>query len=268
MRIAFYIFLNAVLLGFSYKAVGSDSDLLSSISADRQDLAIVEYLEPGEPSAEAAATYSRPMKPVNAFGTVFSGDVGFKEGFRDRIAIWTHDPLMRPHDAVQIFRKLTGALEGEFGEGEVIDNIPNYGDGSEVKSSASLWFLRDEIVVLRLDQYSSRGGISLVRENSESWRNSMGADESVFWSKALDEKSEPQRQPESSKEHSPKWVTNEPLPTVSEPDTADNRGATQAESDAQNEERETPTWPLLLGAIAVLSVAVILVRAFMRGRAP
>jgi hypothetical protein len=96
------------------------------------------------------------------------------------MAMWTHDALMRPHDAFRVFRKLTGALEGEFGEGRLVDDIPNRGDGSEVQSSVSPWFLGDEIVVLRLDRYSSRAGVGLVRENAESWQNSTGADESFF----------------------------------------------------------------------------------------
>ena len=43
--------------------------------------------------------------------------------------------------------------------------------------------------------------------------------------------------------------------------------SSQPETTLRNGESETPSWPLVLGAIAVLGVAIILVRAFMRGRA-
>jgi hypothetical protein len=51
------------------------------------------------------------------------------------------------------------------------------------------------------------------------------------------------------------------------PGLASETETAQPETTLRNEESEAPTWPLVLGGIAVLGVAVILVRAFMRGRA-
>ena len=50
------------------------------------------------------------------------------------------------------------------------------------------------------------------------------------------------------------------------PGLASDPPPSQPETTLRNEETETPTWPLILGAIAVLCVAVILFRAFLRGR--
>lgn len=49
------------------------------------------------------------------------------------------------------------------------------------------------------------------------------------------------------------------------PGLAKKAETSQPETALQNEESKTPTWPLVLGAIAVLGVTVILVRTFMRG---
>ncbi|MGJ8634819.1 MAG: hypothetical protein ACSHX7_12955 [Luteolibacter sp.] len=51
------------------------------------------------------------------------------------------------------------------------------------------------------------------------------------------------------------------------PDLAGGAETTLPEATLRNEETETAWWPLILGALAVLGVAVILVRVFMRGRA-
>ena len=57
------------------------------------------------------------------------------------------------------------------------------------------------------------------------------------------------------------------IETPSKPDPARGAEPPQPEATLQNEESETTRWPLILGALAVLGVAVILVRAFLRGRA-
>lgn len=267
MKITFYFWLNIVILGVVFEALGADSDLLNRITVDRRDSAILENLESGVMPADAAESHSLPMKPVSAFGAVFSGEVVFKEGVRDRIAMWTHDPLMKPRDGIELFGEMSSALKRKFGAGKVVDDIPNYGDGSEVKSSASLWFLQDEVVVLRLDQYSSRAGIILVRQEAKSWRANMGADESVFWSQTSDRKSEPQRQSESLRQQSPSRIVNEPFPPGSEPEIADHMEMSPVETGGPSEGRDAFFWLLILGIIVVLGVAVIVIRAFMRGRA-
>lgn len=61
---------------------------------------------------------------------------------------------------------------------------------------------------------------------------------------------------------SPKVETDAPRNTA----LASEDEISQSETTLGNEESETPTWPLVLGAIVVLGVVVILVRAFIRGR--
>lgn len=57
------------------------------------------------------------------------------------------------------------------------------------------------------------------------------------------------------------------LPFDQVPEARPEEGGREAPSNEVGEKSEIPSWPLVLGAIAVLGVAVILVRAFMRGRA-
>jgi len=49
------------------------------------------------------------------------------------------DQSTTPEDGVELFEKMASALRNEFGQGKAIARIPNYGDASDVKSTAVLF---------------------------------------------------------------------------------------------------------------------------------
>ena len=161
----------------SCDAANADENLLDLINQKQEPLTLQPYLEPGSVDAMTTAEARHKLKPINAFGSIFTGEAVLKNAVPDQILVWTHDPSISPGAGLDLFEALTDALERELGVSRRIHEIPNYGDGSDVKSSAILWIIGSDIILLKLDRYSSRSGISIVRQSSESWRSGMGADE-------------------------------------------------------------------------------------------
>lgn len=197
MKSVLYLLLAVICLVLSCDAANADENLIDLIKQKQEPMALQPYLEPSSVDAMTSAEARHKLKPINAFGSIFTGEVVLKNAVPDQILVWTHDPSISPSAGLDLFEALTDALERELGVSRRIHEIPNYGDGSDVKSSAILWFIGSDIILLKLDRYSSRSGISIVRQSSESWRSGMGADESTFWSQTLDSKAGQHLEPQS-----------------------------------------------------------------------
>jgi hypothetical protein len=188
MKAEFYFFPFAAcmamltLLGQSH---GGDAELLEIIKKGQPSSTVWKIFETGPESSNSTGEQGRTLKPVSAFGSSFAARLTFKGTVQDKLAMWTDDPSMAPQAGLQLFEKMVTAFNRALGQGKVIAHIPNHGDASEVKSTAVLWFMGPDIVLLQLDQYPSRAGIKVVRSSRESWRGGMGADESEFWERTL-----------------------------------------------------------------------------------
>lgn len=164
---------------------GGDAELLEIIKEAPLPSKMLKIDETGPVSPNASEDQNRTLKPIRAFGSSFAARLTFKGTVQDKLALWTDDPAMAPQTGLPLFEKMATAFKSEFGQGKVIASIPNHGDASDVKSTAVLWFIGPDIVLLQLDQYPSRAGIKVVRSSRESWRSGMGADESDFWEQTL-----------------------------------------------------------------------------------
>lgn len=164
---------------------GGDAELLEMIKEAPLPSKMLKIDETGPASPNASGDRSRTLKPIRAFGSSFAARLTFKGTVQDKLALWTDDPSMAPRAGLPLFEKMATAFNSEFGQGKVIASIPNHGDASEVKTTAVLWFMGPDIVLLQLDQYPSRAGLKVVRCSRESWRSGMGADESDFWEQTL-----------------------------------------------------------------------------------
>ncbi|MFC7337451.1 hypothetical protein ACFQY0_09715 [Haloferula chungangensis] len=142
------------------------------------------------------------------------------------------------------------------------------------------------------NQYSSAGEPALemvslaeyLRENAPSWRsvevtsafnlrNQHKRPEEIERIEEIEKLTRNEAEGELRSRLGHREVADEPSNPKVETDAPRNTGlasedeTSQPETNLRNGESETPSWPLVLGAIAVLGVAVILVRAFLRGRA-
>ncbi len=188
MKIRCYYLVSVAFFFLTYTALSADADLVTLLKGGQQSSEISKYLEPGPMPSQPKDEHSRTLRAVIAFGHVFEGEVTFKVDAQAKLLMWTQDPSIPPQAGVELFEKIARVLKSQYGPGKNIASIPNYGDASDVKSTAVLWLLETDIVLLKLEQYPSRAGISIVKRSSESWRSSMGADESEFWAQTLDSK--------------------------------------------------------------------------------
>lgn len=168
----------------------AEETLLELFTQQQTPTGLQKYLEHSFAEIKTTPDGNYMVTPFGALGNDFAGEIVLKNGVPDRIAIWTREPSISPTAGLELFEGLAGILERELGESKRIHDIPNYGDGSNPKSSAFLWFIDSEMIMLQLVRYSSRSRVSIVRKSSESWRGRMGADESIFWHQTLDWKPE------------------------------------------------------------------------------
>ncbi|MEN9285532.1 MAG: hypothetical protein RLZZ179_3025 [Verrucomicrobiota bacterium] len=249
MKFISYLSLAAACLVHVSSAYSADADLVGLIKEARRASAMEPYLEQITVTPQTKDDQRRALKPISAFGGVFDGEVAFKAETQSELRLWTKEPLLSPEAASELFDKMARSLKSELGQGRTVANVPNYGDVAEVKSTAVLWLIGTDIVFLHLERYPSRGGIGVVRRNSEAWRNSMGADESDFWVKTLDPKINAEPRPERHAELTlSKSINPPPTPQLSSPTKAPSTSPTSTPSDE-------PTSPTPWSVIVVLIVA-------------
>ena len=186
MKVILYFPLVAVYLILATRVSCADADLVDPIKGYQQSSTILSFLKSETKPSQITDGENRPLKCIIAFGYAFDGELDFNDGVQTKLLMWTQEPLITPEAGADLFEKMANALRIAFGQGSRIGSIPNYGDASDVKSTAVFWTIGSDIVLLQLDRYPSRAGINLVRRSSESWRSSMGADESEFWVRTLD----------------------------------------------------------------------------------
>lgn len=250
MKITPYLSLAAVFLIIASKACSADADLVGLIKGGQQSSAILKYLEPNSAPSQATDEHFWSLKRIIAFGGAFEGELSFNGDVQAKLLMWTQDPSITPQAGVEVFEKMVSALRREFGQGKVIASIPNYGDASDVKSTAVLWPIETDIVLLQLDRYPSRAGINVMRQSSESWRSSMGADESDFWAQTLDPKTDVETPPDIEWQHAPS-IGSAPVLFQSETKREPNEETPPSVGSG------APTLTTPLSIIAVLTVAAI-----------
>jgi hypothetical protein len=256
MKILLYLTLVAVNLILSTIASGADADLVNLIKGDQQSSTILSFLKPESKPSQITDGENRPLKRIIAFGYAFDGELDFNGGVQTKLLMWTQEPLITPKAGADLFEKMANALRIVFGQGNRIASIPNHGDASDVKSTAVFWTIGADIVLLQLDKYTSRAGINIVRRSSESWRSSMGADESEFWMRTLDELKDIEPSPEIPRQNS---QGNESPPVaapspVVEPPTPKTAPEVKPTTSTPGDE---PTSSITWSVIAILIAAVI-----------
>lgn len=239
-------------------AYSADADFIGLIKEVRQASAIANYLEPSPVPSGIADGQRRMLKPISAFGGIFDGEVSFRAGTQNEIRMWTREALLSPQDALELFHKIASSLKSELGQGRTVANIPNYGDASDVKSTAVLWFIGTDVVLLHLDQYPRRGGIGLVRCSGDAWRSSMGADESDFWVQTLDSKTGNESRPETQAQQVPGKGVNAPITTHSEASSASE--AKPAPPPSKEPTSSTPWSIIVVLIVAALGLLWLLVK--------
>jgi LPXTG-motif cell wall-anchored protein len=241
-----YILLTAALLAQVSSASGADAELIGLIKEARQASAMVAYLEPSVLPPRTGDVQRRALKPIRAFGGIFEGEAAFSEGRQNELLLWIKEPSISPRTALEVFDKIASSLKSELGQGRIVANIPNYGDAADVKSTAVLWLVGTDIVLLRLDLYPSRGGIEVARRHSEGWRNSMGADESDFWVRTLNSGANDESGEDTEAQQVPSKTTNSPITNHLSPK---NGPRVKPLSTPIEETASSPPWSIIIGLI-------------------
>jgi hypothetical protein len=258
MKFISYLSLTAACLAQVSSAYSADADLISLIKEARHASAIVVYLEPSAMPPHATDVERRTLKPISAFGGVFDGEVTFRVETQNETRLWTKEPLLSPQAASELFDKVASSLKSELGQGWTVANIPNYGDASDVKSTAVLWFIGTEVILLHLERYPWRGGIGVVRCSGESWHNSMGADESNFWTQTLSSIANEESRADTQAKQAPGKAINAPITTHSPSRSAPE--VKPALSPGDGPASSTP-WSIIVALImAVISLLWLLVK--------
>jgi hypothetical protein len=250
MKLISYFSLAAACFAHVSIAYSADADLIGLIKDIRQTSAIMTHLEPSPEPSGTTDGQRRILKPISAYGGIFDGLVSFKAGIQNETRLWTREPLLSPEAALKLFDKIASSLKSELGQGRTVANIPNYADASDVKSTAVLWLIETEIILLHVDQYPRRGGVGLVRCSREAWRSSMGADESDFWEQALDSKTGDESLPETQEQQAPGKSVNAPITTHSEESNAPEAKPTATPSE---EPASSTPWSIIVVLIVAAS---------------
>ncbi len=174
----------------------------------------------------------------------------------------------------KVFAEMTRVIAAECGEADLFE-VPNFEDATERTHSMRAWKDETSILVLQKTESPGRLEIDIRHVDLDHFTSNLGADFGSFVLAQLETKSGelsiPASAPSSRESETDDSPVEQDQETANElghePDLADGEKSDQDETAVQNEEGGTITWPLVFGAIAVFGVAVILVRAFLRGRA-
>lgn len=172
-----------------------------------------------------------------------------------------------------VFDQIRKSIVSQSGESEAIE-VPNFQDATERTGSLYSWKNSGGILILEIVHSPSRAEIVIQHSNLDYFVANLGADTGAYLLPKLEANSGDLKI--SASTPSPREPKNENLTVEQdqEPEAqqrpnglAGGEKSQQTKTTSQKQESKTPTWPLVLGAIAVLGIAAILVRAFVRGRA-
>lgn len=178
-----HLVLAAVILakGLSY---GSDDDLVKLMTTSLNGAGVGAYLEPSSPLPGSDES-RRKLKQIEAFGIRFSGQAAFKETSLQSVTLWCDEAQLAPDAALKLFSQVSSALRPRIGEGKLINDVPSFEDAVDPKKQVMLWPDGSEMIVLSVNAYPTRAGLSLQRIGRSLWREEMGADQGVFWDRTL-----------------------------------------------------------------------------------
>lgn len=172
-----------------------------------------------------------------------------------------------------VFDQIRKSIISQSGESEAIE-VPNFQDATERTGSLYSWKNGGGILILEIVQSPSRTEIIIQHSNFDYFIANLGADTGAYLLPKLEANSGDLNisasapSPQEPESEDPTVEQDQKPESRQEPDgLASGDKSPQSEPTSHKEKSETPTWVLILGAIAVLGVAVILVRAFIRGRA-
>ncbi len=179
-----------------------------------------------------------------------------------------------PADIHELFNRILKSLTSQHGEAGSIE-VPNFQDATERTGSLYAWKNKEAILVLQKIQ--SPGQIEIVIQMSrfDYFASNLGADTGSFLLPEIQAKSGELKIAESAS--SPTGPSANDLPVEKnrkvesgksrEPDLEGEGKPVQIDPTVQEGKNDGRSWTIILGAIAALGVAVILGRAFLRGRA-
>lgn len=168
-------------LGASY---GSENDLVNLIATSLKGAGISAHLEPSS-SLQGSDASRRKLKQIEAFGIKFSGQAAFKETSLQSVTLWCDETHLAPDAALRLFSQMSDTLRPRIGEGKLIKDVPSFEDAFDPKKQVMLWTDGSEMIVLSVDAYPTRAGLSLQRVSRSTWLEEMGADQGEFWDKTL-----------------------------------------------------------------------------------
>jgi len=163
---------------------GSESDLVDLMSTSLKGAGISARLEPSSSLPDNDGSRQK-IKQIEAFGINFSGQAAFKETSLQSVSLWCDDSRLAPDAAFKAFSQIADALHPRIGNGKLIKDVPSFEDATDPKKQVMLWTDKNEIIVLSMDTYPIRAGLSLQRNNLQEWLAEMGADQGEFWNKTL-----------------------------------------------------------------------------------
>ncbi len=261
-------------LGSSY---GSEGELVNLMAASLKGTEISAHLELPAPLPDSGER-RRKLKQIEAFGIKFSGQAAFKETSLLSVTLWCDEIQLAPDAALRLFSRISDTLRPRIGEGKIINNVPSFEDAFDPKTQVMLWVDGSEMIVLSVNTYPTRAGLSLQRIGRLTWLDEMGADQGEFWDKALKANGmaasppsldPPPTQTPSNKEQTirnprlpplvppPMPTAPVPLPAV-KPDSSAPTPVTQI--PAATVDSQTPMWKWILG-FAAIAVIALLVRS-------
>lgn len=170
----------------SFRCYATDIELVKLFSQVQTFEDISPFLDDTADRNEIDASSSLVAKPLQVSGQLFNGRVIADNQSVKSITLWTAAERLPPEDARKIFTSLSKKFASSMGESALVENIPNYGDASEVRMDAHLWKRNGDIIVLNITEYANRADVSITRKNQEEWLKSMGADSGEFWNTTLE----------------------------------------------------------------------------------
>lgn len=171
-------------------------------------------------------------------------------------------------DINDVFNRIRMLIVSVHGNAEPIE-VPNFQDATERTGSIYAWRDKDTILTLEKIESPSRFEIIVQQTRYDYFVSTLGGDTRAYLLSNLETKSGELRIPASESE-----ANDLPVKQSREVEVKANRESDLAvgvksapkQPAAENEKSDAATWPLILGAIGVLGVAVFMIRVFMRGR--
>ena len=184
LKCCFISFVLAASLGSISASQREEEELLEVLATTLLQSSAARDVEPAN-QAPGAEVKSGELKPLEAFETKFLGKATFNEAALESVTYWCEDASLAPEAASKLFVHIADLLRQKLGEGTWVKDVPSFEDASDPKKQVMLWSEGPELVVLSVDVYPTRAGLSLQRLQRSTWIAQMGADQGAFWDKAL-----------------------------------------------------------------------------------